>query len=172
MTYALPQLIALTGDNGAGKTTVAKCLRSAYDYRLHSFAEPLKSYLRELGVPWSSLHGTPSHKEEILPTGGTGRRGMMHVASATKAIFGRDIFARALVQNIKLHLKRGSRIVIDDLRFDEEEIALRKLGAVFWLVRRTADDTTSISVDRVIDNTEDIPALYQRVAEALNALDM
>ena len=170
ITDGLPRLIALTGENGAGKTTVAKCLRDAYGYRIHSFAEPLKSYLHVLGVPWPSLYGTPEQKEALLPTGGTGRRGMMHVASATKAIFGRDIFARALVGHIRPLLDRGSRVVIDDLRFDEEDIALRKLGAVFWLVRRTADDPTAILEDRVIDNTGDIPALYRTIAEALKSV--
>ena len=70
-----PSLIALSGDNGAGKTTVARCLRQSYGYEIHRFAATIKDYLLLLGVPFDSVSGTPEQKS--VPTDFPGGSGMV-----------------------------------------------------------------------------------------------
>ena len=166
-----PKLIALCGLEGAGKSETAKCLRVAYGYTIRSFAEPIKAYLSALGVPHASLYGTPEQKAAPIPEfgGKSGRELMVGLGEYTARRPGPTVFARALMTDIADIQDHAypKLIVIDDLRFPDEFLAVRAAGGVVWCVTRGHYEMVRHSFVSVIVNDGDIPALHERVAALL-----
>lgn len=163
----LPPLIAIAGDEGAGKTTTAQCLRIAYGYEIRSFAAPIKTYLASLGVPRPALYGTPDEKAAPLPRydGRSGREMMERQADAAKDLLGERVFAMATFGGI--YRSQSQLHVIDDLRFPAELYVVKENFGVVWRVVREDAGVTWPDTDRVIVNDGDVPRLFDRVREAL-----
>lgn len=130
-----PELIALTGPAGSGKSTVSAHLMLAHDFTRMSFAAPLYRMVAALeGMPVSFVQRNKAESYEpadrtrrfILQTLGTewGRR-MVH----------QDLWVRIL------HATRQARtsrpVVIDDLRFENEASYVRGQGGLLIHLKRS-----------------------------------
>ena len=61
------RLIGLSGKAGSGKTTVARFLCTAFDWREVSLADPIRAGLNAmLGIPFDVM-SDPQRKNEVLP---------------------------------------------------------------------------------------------------------
>ena len=125
-------IIAFTGMATAGKSTAANALASANWPGRFSFAEPGKQMLELLGVPSENLRTTEG-KEVPLPQfgGHTGRSLMQSLLTDwARNTVSPDIWAHAGEVAMTNMLAAGIEVLIDDARFDNEAIVIRKLGGV------------------------------------------
>jgi hypothetical protein len=130
-------IIGLTGRKRSGKSTIAQALVHK-GFTEFSFAEPIRTFTKillgldhagleeakEQPVKWLDSIVTPRY---IMQTLGTewGRQ-MIHP----------DIWIRYLTRRITAPANSDANIVISDIRFDNEAIALRELGAKIVRVER------------------------------------
>lgn len=164
-------IIGLTGQMGAGKSTVLELLQSMMQVKLVKFAAPLydmqKAIYERAGLP-----PPPVKDRKLLQWLGTE--------------WGRTISPNLWVniwKNDVMAVQRADRtmsIVADDCRFDNEAYAIRDLGGV--VVRVVADvevrakrialiNTEHSSemglppglIDYTIDNSGDLESLYKQV---------
>jgi hypothetical protein len=134
----LPPVIGLAGPIGAGKTTAARALGSL-GYRQASFATPLKQVCFQvfgpLGVPREAFFGTQEEKSaplEAIKKYATGRQIL--------ELVGTEGF-RAAYPDVWLDLAmvpryEGERIVIDDVRYENEATAIRSRGGLVLHLER------------------------------------
>ena len=137
----LPPVIGLAGPIGSGKTTAARALGSL-GYRQASFAAPLKAVCFQifgpLGIPREAFYGTQEEKSEPRLIGGAVNHTdkTITVSSVTGRrileIVGTEGFRQAY-PDVWLELAmvpryEGERIVIDDVRYENEASALRSRG--------------------------------------------
>jgi len=132
-------IIGLTGRKGCGKTSAAISLRNNYGYTVRSLATPLKETLVKFGIPIENME-TPGLKEDPLPGfGGKSARKVMQLFGTefARSMISDTIWIDKLVENIGLLRESGvEKIVVDDIRFDNEAIAIKKLGGHVIEVRR------------------------------------
>ena len=76
MTKWTPSVIAITGQAGSGKTTIAKHLELEYNYVRVRFAEVLKDMLLALGLTEEEINGDLKEKPCSLLLGKTPRHAM------------------------------------------------------------------------------------------------
>ena len=139
-----PRIIALYSKApGMGKSTVASRLSLRHDYVRMSFADPIKALLTEL-MAYYDIHPDTSYdylygdkKEQVVPELGVSGRRMMQSLGVDWGRYhiGFDVWVNALLKQVEL-LSPHKKVVIDDLRFNNEYTALQKLGAEFWRVDR------------------------------------
>jgi len=115
-------LIALTGSNGAGKTSLAWMLttRCRPHYARLGFADPIRAAVAAtLGEPVDRLfaHPTKDTPHPRAPGGASPRDLTICWANAARAAFGDRCWVSALAARAAQH---GPRVVIDDLRFRVE----------------------------------------------------
>ena len=100
--------IAIIGKMGSGKTTLAKYIKNNYNYKILSFANPVKKYANEIFnikvKDRAILQDFAQKIKEIDP----------------------DVWVNYLIRQITT-----DNIVVDDLRFPNEYDALKKLGFIF-----------------------------------------
>lgn len=119
------KIIAFAGPAGAGKTTAARYLVENYGFERVSFAAPLKRMLAAIGLPEPA---TQEAKLAILPDLGVSWR---HCAQTLGTEWGRtcvhpDLWVKLLCKQM---VEAGGNYVFDDLRFPNEDAALRAMGA-------------------------------------------
>jgi hypothetical protein len=123
---------------GCGKSTVARVLCETRGYRRVPFAAPLKRVVAEFLASFGYCHTqdiVEQHKDTPLSTlyGLTPR----HLLQTLGTEWGRqcvhpDIWVRAWHESV-----RGlTHVVVDDVRFPNEAVAVRALGGVLWCVDR------------------------------------
>lgn len=133
---SVPLLIGLSGAAGSGKSTAAEYLTEEYGYRRLRFAAPLKDAMRRIlraacldnhtiermiegdmkETPHPALMGkTPRHAMQTLGT--EWGRNCLH-----------GDFWVNLTQYAIQSMPAGTRIVIEDVRFDNEAAMVRSLG--------------------------------------------
>ena len=170
----MSKLVALAGRRNSGKTTAASFLVSL-GYKKESFASPMKSMLRAIGVPYCSLYGTNEEKQEVLRLFNMSGRSLMQIAGTE---FGRnmihpDIWVRTFFER---HLPPLT--VIDDLRFQNELDAVKaKGGLVIRIIRPDSqnldDDHSSetgindLKVDQTIINNGTVWDMTEKIKSLL-----
>lgn len=142
------QIIALTGPKGAGKSTIAQFLVEQHGFQRMRFADPVKRMLRAMGLSEEHIDGALKEAPVALLGGKSTRFAMQTLATA----WGRktmtwDIWVNVMRTDILSVVceNPGAKIVVDDLRFPNEELLMRELGAIKWRVRRK-DVEASMSV--------------------------
>lgn len=128
----------------SGKTTLAAALAVQEDFVKISFADPLKSLsdriLLDLGYsPDQARLLNRVYKEALIPEIGCTSR---HIQRSLGTEWGRDLIDQELWVKIWkarawAAIKEGARgIVVDDVRFQNEIQALKRIGAVSVFVNR------------------------------------
>lgn len=130
-------LIGITGYAGSGKTTAAKYLVEAHGFTLVKFAGPLKSMIRCLGLGDREIEGDLKEVPNAILGGKTPRHAMQTLGSE----WGRNLIHSNLWVNAAMEmacdvLDHGGRVVIDDLRFENEATAIERHGGVLVRVSR------------------------------------
>lgn len=171
-------LIGIAGKRGAGKSTVAAMLGEEAGFTEMAFAEPLKWCICEaLGI---SLADLERHKDVPHPVYGVPMRGFLQSV-------GTEGFRRALpevwIMTARKRLDGGlrnfQRVVISDVRFENEAQAIRDWGGVIVHVVRQTDfadaheSEAGIAVragEIVIDNNGTVANLMEKVGPLLDLI--
>lgn len=177
-----PRLIGLTGEAGSGKDTVGQILSNGHGYIRESFKAniiyPLANIFdispsifcdRELKEePSDSLFGK-SPREVMQSFGTDWGRNMIHP----------DIWVKHTMRNIRKLLDENFKVVITDVRYNNEAQMIRDLGGEIWKIDRPDNpfkiDTLHCSengiaddhIDLTIKNHSDIDKLKRMILIAL-----
>lgn len=139
----MPKLIALAGNKGSGKTTLAAYLTVERGFLRRPFAGPLKAMvttlLRHQSIDPGEIERMINGDLKELPTSALGGRSPRY-AMQTLGTEWRDIMSTTLWVDIWRNatdtIREVHNIVIDDLRFPHEAEAIWKLGGKIVLVDR------------------------------------
>ena len=154
-------IIGLAGGKGCGKSSVARIMERKFGYEIMSFATPIKDMLRAMGLRDAELND-PVLKEIKLDEYGKSPREIMQLLGTE---FGRVMIADDIwVTAMKRKIQPGTKVVIDDVRFENEARFIRDSGGSVLEVKRTRIDEnadTHISeagipeslIDGIINNT-------------------
>lgn len=165
-------LIALTGAQRSGKSTVASILERKFKFKRHFFAKPLKEMLKNLGVNEQQLYGYL--KNEPIPyLGGLSSRQLMQSLGTD---WGRDLVSKDMWVNVwNQTYPKESNVVCEDLRFPNEyKIIKEKKGHVIEIRNnRVSNHNSHISerykfkADEILYNNSSIKDLEKSVEELL-----
>lgn len=118
-------LIGLTGKKGCGKSSIARILRDRHDFKVLSFAEPIKDMLEAMGVQ-RELMDDPCLKEQELELFGKSPRQLMQMLGTE---FARDmIHPNIWVYLMEERITPHRHVVIDDVRFNNEAKMIDSYG--------------------------------------------
>lgn len=175
----MPQVIAITGLAGSGKSTIAQML-GARGFKLVKFADPLKEMLKVIGLGPAELEG----ERKALPCKLLLGRSPRHAMQTLGTEWGRhqihdDLWCSIWRSRTKQWLLDGHNVVCDDCRFENEVRAVQDLGGQIWNVRRpglrSAGNHSSEAgiasrfAEVQINNQSDIAALAVNIALLLEA---
>lgn len=173
---------------GCGKTTVAKAL-APYGYERISFAQPLRDmlepFIRGLGLEGTSWLTSPSLKDEPIPGLNVSSRHLMRTLGTEwgRSCVHPDIWPTIALSRVKKIIWGGGSVVIDDVRFPNEAVLIKKHGGQLWRVERP--DATAASehpsdtsmadwvledFDEVIYNSGSLKCLIDGVADLVEHL--
>lgn len=133
MTY--PTLIGITGRARAGKDTIASHLVERHGYTRMAFADPIRDMLAVLGVDGDHMN---TYKEEIIPHLGISYRYLAQTLGTEwgRQLHGTDFWVNVLDRRkVTLH-PHAQRIVISDVRFNNEARYICQSGGTLWHVER------------------------------------
>lgn len=131
-------LIGLTGAAGAGKDTVASMLIEEHGGQQASFAGPLYDFVAAItGIPKDKL-ADRSVKEAVIPWLGKSPRQLLQTLGTEwgRQTVNEDIWVRSLLERIAPWLDAGLPVVVTDVRFDNEAVAIADAGGEVWRVVR------------------------------------
>jgi len=132
----LVRLIGLSGAAGSGKSTAAQYLHDAHRYQRKRFAQPLKDALRRIlqsamlddHTIERMIEGDLKEAPARVLLGKSPREAMQTLGTE----WGRNCIGGDFWVNLMRHAldtsKRGSLIVIEDVRFDNEAALIRDYG--------------------------------------------
>lgn len=179
----LPRIIALVGNAGAGKSTVAEYLTKIHGYHVVKFAAPLKNMLRSIGLDDEEIEGPLKEQPCDLLCGKTPRHAMVTLGTE----WGRDhigvnFWSGLWQEETAAHLNAGQLVVVDDCRFPNELAAVKEMRGVVWRIVRPEHAGSSLPTHRSegalsdhygemreFVNDSDITALHLKVFDALRA---
>jgi hypothetical protein len=179
----LPQIIALVGNAGAGKSTVAEYLQAVHNYKLVKFAGPLKTMLRAIGLDDEEIEGSRKEVPCDLLCGKTPRHAMVTLGTEWgRDQIGADFWSGLWQEDAAMHINSGHVVVVDDCRFPNELAAVQRMGGIVWHITRPDHAGSSIPTHRSegtladhyatmrgITNDGDLCALHLKVFDALRA---
>lgn len=174
-------IIALTGNNGVGKDTVASIIQTMLNRRLDGsvtevsykserwkikkFADlPNELYTKITNVKFGALEG---HMKEAE------RRQFIDFCQKNKEVFGSYIW----VDSLLMDYRNEKKWIISDLRFLEEWSEMLKLDAVkIRIVREGYNDgmqeISHYKTDFTVYNNGDMIDLKDKVRDVLNQLEL
>ena len=181
------RLVALTGPKHCGKSTVATAVLDAAHPLLtgpnpfvarHRFAGPLKAMLRTLGLTEAQIDGDEKELPCALLGGKTPREAMITLGTEWgRTLIGEDLWVNAIMLRVDADLVAGKLVVIDDLRFDNEAIAIRKRGGLIIKLERpgisyTGEHASEMGVsgcyiDHIVPNADEPALVAQHVLQLL-----
>jgi hypothetical protein len=124
-------LIAFTGRAGAGKSTAAYYLSEGRGFTRMRIAGPLKAMLRAIGLTDREIDGDLKERPCARLNGRTPRHAMQTLGTEWgRALIHPDFWIDLFVSDVRERLSFGESVVVDDLRFPNEEEVIRKLGGV------------------------------------------
>ena|SRR5687768_39138 len=165
------KLIGLTGAAGAGKDTVADCLQMEFDYSRLSFAEPMKQMAAMLGAPNPTTREEKEGPHPVLKTV-TWRQIYQEIGTELVRKWNPDAWVLIMQARLQL-LGLTPRVVISDVRFENEAAWIRSRGGQIWHIVRpdvqkvrehvSEAGIQPIPEDQFIYNTSSIEALHMLV---------
>jgi hypothetical protein len=170
-------LIGLAGQKFSGKTTSANWLALAKEYRVKSFAHPLKHSLSVLtGLPINTFIDQEL-KSKVIPWIGKTPVELMqsfgteYVREMVSESFWVDRM-RLEITNPKWDIRCGYHIVIDDIRFQNEADLVREYGGkVIMLLRgdfkkpEHPSEEMNVDADYVIHNNGSEQELFEKIRQ-------
>ncbi len=146
----LPDIVALYSSSmGHGKTAASNYLRDIHGYVPVKFAGTIKamisSFLIDFGIQADDLPlylEGPRKEQPVEARDGSllnmSTRQLMQTLGTDwgRALVNRQIWVAITVNKIKRLLEDGKKVVVDDMRFDNEYDTLRDLGALMVMVKR------------------------------------
>lgn len=152
----LPNLLALCGAAGAGKSTIAAELAAQHGYTVVKFAAPLKAMLRALGLTDDEIEGHLKEQPSELLGGATPRHAMQTLGTEWgRQLIHADLWVGAWARTVQCVHAAGGRVVVDDCRFANELATVLKLGGVaVRLARAGAGIAGAHSSENGLDNVE------------------
>ena len=173
---AIPDVVAFTGLAGSGKSTASQYLVDRYGYTRVRFAGPLKDMMRAIGLGEDDIEGGDKELSNSLLCDKTPRHAMQTLGTEWgRKCIGEDFWVGLWRWQVDEVLASGGRVVVDDCRFPNEAVAIRKLGGDIFKIQGRGGIAGSHSsekgigqiVDDVLDNTGSVEELHQMVEEAL-----
>lgn len=175
---SLPYLvIGITGSKGSGKTLIAKYLQEHYDFETYALADPIKQGLQTmLGIDPRMLGS--GDKSQIEPNTGKTYRKLL---TSLGTDWGRDmIHPEVWIQQgnkrIAETIGKNGRLVIEDIRFDNEAEAVIERGGLILKIlsnrkgeqgehHKSEKGISNDLVDHVVINNEttDLVTLYEQL---------
>lgn len=171
------RLIGLTAPARSGKDTVADYMVREHGFVKHSFAAPIRELAaRILGISLEELEATKEQPVGWL--GGITPRRMMQTVGTE---WGRNIdpalWIKSALRRAQADMAWGRSVVICDVRFDNEAVALRSMGGKVWRIERPAAGTASTHasetpidsnmVDATVSNSSTIHEMTELVRHML-----
>lgn len=141
----MANLIALySSTSGCGKSGVADTLVEAYGFHRVKMAKTLKSMiitmLHDLGIPTSEIprYIEGDLKEVPIPQLGVSPRYLFETLGTKwgREIIHPDLWAKIGANRAKALMDVGQSVVVDDMRFPNEFVALEALGGIMVRVSR------------------------------------
>jgi len=165
-----------------GKTTVANFLNAGCGYQKMKFAYPMKAMIYALlfsaGVDQEGATRLVEGdlKDEWIPALKSTPRNLMQTLGTEwgRKTIHEDLWVNLLEATLDDLLGQGKKVVIDDMRFQNEFDLINKLGGTtVKVMRRTMDQVTLHSsegvlthqeFDYILDNNGSVTELHQQVA--------
>lgn len=140
-----PRIIALVGNAGAGKSTVADFLIEKYGYHRVKFAGPLKNMLRAIGLDDEEIEGSRKEEPCDLLCGKTPRHAMVTLGTEWgRDMIGPEFWTGLWEEEVCAHLNSGLNVVVDDCRFPNELEAVKRRRGEAWHIVRPAHGGSQI----------------------------
>jgi hypothetical protein len=140
--HTSPSLVAFTGRIRHGKTAAGRFLIDQHGFDRVSFADPLKVMLMTLGVTREQLyHQDFKEKPCEKLCGRTPRHAMQTIGTDWgRKMIHPDLWVEAARRQMREQMTQGKKLVIDDLRFDNEAQVVHDLGGVVIKIERPGVD--------------------------------
>jgi len=132
-------IIGLAGPAGVGKTTAAKWLQRSADYKLISFANPLKEslvVLTGLDLSWFTDQDKKEREIPWIPNITPRKLMQLFATEFIRDVICHDFFIQRMQQQISQLMRNGISLVIDDVRFDNEANLIRENDGVIVHLQR------------------------------------
>lgn len=174
-----PSVIALAGPAGSGKSTAARHLIEQHGYTLVKFAGPLKAMMRAIGLTDEHIEGSLKEVPCKLLCGKTPRWAMQSIGSNwARDMIGPDLWRNIWFDTAADVLDQGGRVVCDDMRFANEEAAVRDLGGKVFEVQGRGgiagghvSEAYRPAADTFLSNLGTVAQLHAQIDYALAAYD-
>jgi hypothetical protein len=141
-------IIGLTGYAQSGKDTLASILIDRYGYRRVAFADTIREFLYEIN-PMVACSPTGYLKDLVNLVGWDKakqepqiRRLLQDLGVAARKLIDEDIWVTVALRNIS----PDDRVVITDVRFENEASQISALGGQLWRVKRPGVDAVNAHV--------------------------
>jgi hypothetical protein len=141
-------IIGLTGYAQSGKDTLASILIDRYGYRRVAFADTIREFLYEIN-PMVACSPTGYLKDLVNLVGWDKakqepqiRRLLQDLGVAARKLIDEDIWVTTALRNISSE----DRVVITDVRFENEASKISALGGQLWRVKRPGVDAVNAHI--------------------------
>lgn len=132
------QLIGLTGYAQSGKDTVASILVEKYGYRRIAFADKIRDFL--YGVNPMVACSPTGYLQDLVNLVGWDkakqepqvRRLLQDLGISARELLDEDIWVNSALKGVT----SGERIVVTDVRFENEAAKISLLGGQLWRIKR------------------------------------
>lgn len=161
-------IIGLTGGKGSGKSTVARCIRHKYGYKIKSFATPIKEMLMAMGLSEQEL-SDPDLKEKELEGYGKSPRWCMQSLGSE---WGRALISDSIwITCLEKQMLPWEHYVIDDVRFPNEAEFIKSQHGKILHVERTNMLGEDVHVSEAGLSEDFIDGTIQNMSPNLNDLE-
>ena len=133
-------LIGLTGYAQSGKDTVAQFLVNKYGYRRIAFADKIRDFLYDLNPQIKVGYDGVSNIRILVDNDGWDttkqipqvRQLLQDIGVSARNIFGENFWVDQALESIK----PGEKVVVTDVRFNNEADHVKLMGGQIWRIRR------------------------------------
>lgn len=133
-------ILALSGPAGVGKSTLARILSETYNFERVRCAHILKAMIRVLLIEQGLdnekiltriIDGDLKEQPQALLNGKSSRLAQQTLGTEWGRTFiDNDLWIDATIRKIDSLTIKGRNVVVDDMRFKNEEFRLRRAGAI------------------------------------------
>ncbi len=176
-------VVGVCGPLHSGKTAVALRLKEKHEFTRTRIADRLKRMLHAMGIPWEYIDGDKKHEPLEILGGRTSRYAMQKLGSEWgRHLIHSDVWVFAWQAELwDLHLQTNYKtydIVVDDLRFPNEAVAIKGLNGTIIRVNRPGHEHDQsheseahvLDADIVIENDGTLDELHVKVDEIYASL--